>query len=145
MVINWWRWVYTQSSSVYTDALLTDVNISTNRNTFDFWASEYEYIKKLKYEYTFFKIDLNASNMLYFAALGHFIFSQLEEYEYNYPVRDMDLGPALQMHCTEVPTFFMMRYSMANLSNQLGDMLFDRILISASLGGPKFINQAILF
>ena len=38
--------------------MLADVDISKNPNTFNFWASEYEYIKKkLEYEYILFKIE----------------------------------------------------------------------------------------
>ncbi len=48
------------------------------------------------------------------------------------------------VHCTSVVTFLMIRYSRAILSNQLGDILFDKILISASLGGSEFTMPDIL-
>ncbi len=74
---------------------MADVDISPNLNTFNFLTAEYEYIKKtgiliqlafvlkmLRYPYES-NCDLESKYISLFAI----------EYKYNYPVRDIDLGP----------------------------------------------------
>ena len=64
--------------------VFAEVDISLNPNTLNFWTAEYEYIKKLEYKYIYESIYSLESEYISFFAI---------EYEYNYPVRDMDLGP----------------------------------------------------
>ena len=37
--------------------VLADVDISPNSNPFNVWIAKYEYIKKLEYEYIFYKVN----------------------------------------------------------------------------------------
>ena len=85
-------------------------------NTFNFWTAEYEYIKKKMqleivtwWEYIYLvRIHKNPfmaknSNTFDFFAL---------EYEYNYPVRDMDLSPYRHFSIETVPDPLLNSYKM---------------------------------
>ncbi len=94
--------------------VLADVDISPNPNTFNFWTSESEYIEKLGSEYIFFfkiegireswncdmlRIHLYGQNpyeSIYGLESEYISFFAIE-YEYNYPWRDMDLSPLVQL------------------------------------------------
>ena len=78
------------NKSMKSKDLLTDVDISPNLNTFNFWTSESEYIKK-----TGIRIHLFGQNpyeSIYGLESEYISFFAIE-YEYNYLVRDMDLSP----------------------------------------------------
>ena len=84
---------------------MADVDISPSPNTFNFLTAKYEYIKKLEYKYIFqnwrnlwiqlfpdTKFCQNPYESIYDLESEYISFFAIE-YEYNYLVRDMDLGP----------------------------------------------------
>ncbi len=85
---------------------LADVDVSPNLNTFNFWTAEYEYIKKTGIRIHFFKIEgIHESNYLFgqnpyesiYGLESEYASFFAIEYEYNYPLRDMDLSPTCHM------------------------------------------------
>ena len=94
--------------------MLADVDISPNPNNFNFWTTESEYIKRTGIRIFFFsklkesvnpiisrhnnpRIQLFGQNpyeSIYGLLESEYISFFAIESEYNYPVRDMDLGPS---------------------------------------------------
>ena len=92
---------------------MADVDISSNPNPFNFWTDGYEYINKKWNTNTFFsklkesvnpiisrlldtmRIHLFGQNPYEFiyGLESEYISFFAIEYEYNYPLRDMDLSP----------------------------------------------------
>ena len=98
-LIQVWRGLFCTLSTPTEFAVLADVDISPNPNTFNFWTAEYEYIKKtgIRIDF-FFKIEgirefiWSESIWIHLSESEYISFFTIE-YEYAYPVRDMDLSP----------------------------------------------------
>ncbi len=75
---------------------LAVVDVSSNPNPFNFWTAEYEYIKKTGI-WMFYTQKLTTPILALKLSVSAIISPRWTataiEYEYNYPVRDMDLSP----------------------------------------------------